>query len=158
MSRAGGDRRAPLSSRAPPHLRARRGAGGASRRSAPDCDRARPVNRACITAPQVPAPSPGRGRERMLCRPGPAVFASAGAGARLNAPASSRGASAADRCRVTDRSRAKTAAAAQWADLRDNLQPNTPRMLARAGLVVAVLASIVQLTIATWPALLPFIA
>ncbi|MFL5755008.1 MAG: hypothetical protein ACJ77N_01805, partial [Chloroflexota bacterium] len=59
---------------------------------------------------------------------------------------------------MTDRSRAKTAAAAQWADLRDNLQTITPRMLARAGLVVAVLASIVQLTIATWPALLPFIA
>jgi predicted PurR-regulated permease PerM len=58
---------------------------------------------------------------------------------------------------VADRTARKQYAAAQWADLRDRLQTVTPQAIGR-GLVAAVaLAGALWLSIASWPALLPFV-
>ena len=54
------------------------------------------------------------------------------------------------------RAAARAHARAAWADLRDRLATVTPAALGRAGLGLAVVATVVAAVLATWPALLPF--
>jgi predicted PurR-regulated permease PerM len=56
-----------------------------------------------------------------------------------------------------EQSSAQARAAREWAELRSRLQTITPRGLARAGLVTAVVGGAGWLAVASWPALLPFL-
>jgi len=58
---------------------------------------------------------------------------------------------------AADRTARKAYAAGQWAELRDKLRTVTPQAIGRAIVAVVATAGAVALTVASWPAALPFI-